>query len=135
VPHLAQPILEQLATMVKERILAGGLLPKSSFAKALNYYQGLTPYLPNYLTNPDACLDNNVAKRGLRPLTIVRKNWLFVGNEDGGKSAATILILVQICRHLGINPQEYLEDVLRRIMGHSAKLIQELLPDKWLAAK
>jgi transposase len=133
--ELERPILAELAPMVKERILAGGLLPKAGFTKALNYYQSLTPYLQNYLTNPDARLDNNVAERGLRPLTIGRKNWLFVGSEDGGKSAATILSLVQTCRHLGINPLEYLDDILRRIMGHPAKLIKELLPDKWLAAK
>jgi len=64
-----------------------------------------------------------------------RKNWLFVGSEDGGRASATLLSLVQTCRNLGINPQEYLEDVLRRIMGHPAQRIQELLPDLWLAAK
>ena len=119
---------------MKERILAGGLLPKSNFAKALNYYLGLAPYLTNYIDHPEARLDNNVAERGLRPLTIGRKNWLFVGSEDGGRSAATILSLVQTCRNLGINPQEYLEDVLRRIMSHPAKLIDQLLPDVWLTA-
>ena len=36
--------------------------------------------------------------------------------------------LVQTCRNLGINPQEYLEDVLRRIMRHPAKRIDSLLP-------
>ncbi len=130
-----KPILEQLTQMVQERILAGGLLPRSSFAKALYYYQGLAPYLQNYLKHPDARLDNNVSERGIRPLTIGRKNWLFFGSEDGGRAAATILSLVQTCRNLSINPQEYLEDVLRRIMGHPAKRIIELLPDKWLAAK
>ncbi len=64
-----------------------------------------------------------------------RKNWLFVGSEDGGRASATLLSLVQTCRNLGINPQAYLEDVLRRIMGHLAQRIQELLPDQWLAAK
>jgi hypothetical protein len=133
--QIEKPVLTELTQLVKERILAGGLLPKSNFAKALNYYMGLAPYLPNYLGNADARLDNNVAERGLRPLTIGRKNWLFVGSEDSGRSAATILSLVQTCRHLGINPQEYLEDVLRRIMNHPAKRIHELLPDLWLAAK
>ena len=133
--ELEKPVLDQLTRMVKDRLLAGGLLPKSNFAKALNYYISLAPHLPNYLSHPDARLDNNVAERGLRPLTIGRKNWLFVGSEDGGRSAATILSLVQTCRNLGINPQEYLEDVLRRIMAHPAKLIHELLPDNWLAAK
>jgi transposase len=130
-----KPILDRITAMVKERILSGGLLPKSNFAKALNYYMGLAPYLPNYLNHPDARLDNNVAERGLRPLTIGRKNWLFVGSEDSGRSAATILSLVQTCRNLTINPQEYLEDVLRRIMSHPAKKIDQLLPDNWLAEK
>jgi len=130
-----KPILDELTKMVKDRLLAGGLLPKSNFAKALNYYLGLAAYLPNYLNNPDARIDNNVAERGIRPLTIGRKNWLFVGSEDGGKASATILSLVQTCRNLGINPQVYLEDVLRRIMGHPAKQINELLPDNWLAAR
>lgn len=130
-----KPILDELTKMVKDRLLAGGLLPKSNFAKALNYYLSLAPYLPNYLEHADARLDNNVAERGIRPLTIGRKNWLFVGSEDGGKASATILSLVQTCRNLGINPQEYLEDVLRRIMAHPAKQIHKLLPDNWLAAR
>jgi hypothetical protein len=133
--EIEKPILAQLTQIIKDRLLAGGLLPKSNFAKALTYYHGLAPYLPNYLNNPDARLDNNVAERGIRPLTIGRKNWLFVGSEDGGRATATILSLVQTCRNLNINPQEYLEDVMRRIMGHPAKRIQELLPDKWLADK
>jgi hypothetical protein len=133
--QIEKPVLEQLTQMVKDRILAGGLLPNSNFAKALHYYQGLAPYLPNYLSHPDASLDNNVAERGIRPLTIGRKNWLFVGSEDGGKASATILSLVQTCRNLGINPQEYIEDVLRRIMGYPAKQIHTLLPDNWLAAR
>jgi len=133
--EIEKPILDELMRMVKERLLAGGLLPKSNFAKALNYCHSLAPYLPNYLDNADARLDNNVAERGIRPLTIGRKNWLFVGSEDGGKASATILSLVQTCRNLGINPQEYLEDVLRRIMGHPAKQIHKLLPDNWLAAR
>ena len=133
--ELELPILYRLTAAVKERLLTGGLLPKSNFAKALNYYMGLEPYLANYINHPEARLDNNVAERGLRPVTIGRKNWLFVGSEDGGRSAATILSLVQTCRNLGIDPQEYLEDVLRRIMSHPAKLIDQLLPDAWLAAK
>ena len=67
--------------------------------------------------------------------TVGRKNWLFVGSEKGGQASATILSLVQTCRNLNINPQEYLEDVLRRIMSHPASRIEELLPDLWLAAR
>lgn len=133
--ELEKPILDKLTQKIKERVLAGGLLPKSKFHQALNYYLGLAPHFDNYLNHPDARLDNNVAERAIRPLTIGRKNWLFVGSEDGGRASATLLSLVQTCRNLGINPQAYLEDILRRIMGHPAQRIQELLPDQWLAAK
>ncbi|WP_432819297.1 transposase domain-containing protein [Trichloromonas sp.] len=102
---------------------------------ALGYTLDLAPHFENFLNHPDARLDNNVAERAIRPLTIGRKNWLFVGSEDGGHAAATILSLIQTCRNLGINPQEYLEDVLRRIMSHPAKRIDELLPDRWLASR
>ena len=64
-------------------------------------------------------LDNNVAERAVRPLAIGRKNWLFLGNEERGEAAAVILSLVQTCRALNINPREYLEDVMRRLMSHS----------------
>ncbi len=132
---IEKPVLESLTAMVKERILAGGLLPKSKFSQALNYYMDLAPHFANYLNHPDARLDNNVAERAIRPLAIGRKNWMFVGSENGGQASATILSLIQTCRNLGINPQEYLEDVLRRIMGYPARRIDELLPDLWLAAR
>ncbi len=57
---------------------------------------------------------------------------LFVGSPKGGKAAAVLFSLVQTCRNLEINPQEYLEDIMRRIMDHSAQRLDELLPDQWL---
>jgi transposase len=50
-------------------------------------------------------------------------------------AAATILTLVQSCRALGVNPREYLEDVMRRLMSHNSKKLYELLPDQWLRAR
>lgn len=93
------------------------------------------PYLKNYTKYAFARLDNNVAERAIRPLAIGRKNWIFFGSEDGGEAGATLLSFVQTCRGLGVNPREYLEDVFRRLMGHSAKNLEELLPDRWLAAR
>jgi hypothetical protein len=71
----------------------------------------------------------------VRPLAIGRKNWLFFGSEDGGEAGAILLSFVQTCRGLDINPREYLEDIFRRLMGHSASKLEELLPDRWLEAR
>jgi transposase len=129
------PIIDELIQAVKGRLVDGKLLPKSKFREALCYLLGLAPHLKNYTNHPYARLDNNVAERAVRPLAIGRKNWYFVGSEDGGKAAAILLSLVQTCRGLGINPREYLEDVMRRIMSYPAKKVHELLPDQWLKSR
>jgi len=128
------PLIDEIIAAVKER-LHGKYLPKSKFRQALGYISSLIPYLKNYTTHPYARLDNNVAERAVRPLAIGRKNWLFLGSERGGEAAANILSLVQTCRGLGINPHTYLEDVLRRLMSHSASKVYELLPDEWMKRK
>ncbi len=60
---------------------------------------------------------------------------MFFGSVEGGEAGAVILSLVQTCRGLGINPEEYLEDVMRRLMGHNAQKLKELLPDEWQKAR
>ncbi len=129
------PIIDELISAIKGKLIDGRILPKSKYREALGYFCGLIPYLKNYTMHPNAHLDNNVAERAIRPLAIGRKNWLFVGNEDGGKAAAIVLSLIQTCRGLGLNPREYLEDIMRRLMSHSAQKLEELLPDRWLAAR
>jgi transposase len=129
------PIIDELIQKIKDRLIKGNLLPKSKFREALGYFCGLIPYLKNYTKHPFARMDNNVAERAIRPLTIGRKNWLFFGSEDGGEAGAILLSFVQTCRGLKINPREYLEDVFRRLMGHSSRKLEELLPDQWLLAR
>ena len=129
------PIIDELILAIKDKLISGKILPKSKFKEALGYFCGLIPHLKNYTAHAFARLDNNVAERAVRPLAIGRKNWLFVGNEDGGESAAIIFSLIQTCRALEINPREYLEDVMRRLMSHNSQALHELLPDQWLASK
>ena len=67
----------------------------------------------------------------MRPLAIGRKNRLFVGSERGGRAAALFMGLVKSCKDCEINPWEYFDDMLRRIMSHSNTSLRELLPDQW----
>ena len=127
-----EPIIDELIQKIKDRLIEGKILPKSKFKEALGYFCGLIPYLKNYIEHPFARLDNNVAERAIRPVAIGRKNWLFFGSANGGLAGSVTLSLVQTCRGLGINPREYLEDILRKIMGHNSQKLYELLPDQWL---
>jgi len=125
------PLIDKMIKACKDRLKEGKLLPKSKLRTALGYFCGLIPYLKNYASYADARLDNNIAERAIRPLAIGRKNWLFVGSDNGGQAAAIAISLIQSCRSLGINPRAYLEDVMCRIMDHPANRIRELLPDAW----
>jgi transposase len=129
------PIIDRLITAIKDKLVNGKILPKSKFKEALSYFCGLMPYLKNYNQHAFARLDNNVAERAVRPLAIGRKNWLFVGNEAGGEAAATILTLIQSCRAIGVNPRDYLEDVMRRLMSYNSNKLHELLPDQWIKSR
>jgi transposase len=126
------PIIEELIEAVKEKVTQGKILPKSKLKEALGYFYSLIPYVKNYTLDADAKIDNNTAERAIRPLAIGRKNWLFMGSEEGGKAAAVLISLIQTCRAIKVNPQEYLEDVMRRLMSHPANKLEELLPDQWI---
>ena len=129
------PIIDALINKIKGRLLDGKILPKSKLKEAMGYFCSLIPYLKNYTEHAFARLDNNIAERAVRPLAIGRKNWLFFGSPDGGEAGAILFSLVQTCRGMGINPREYLEDIMRRIMFHSNQKLYELLPDNWLESR
>lgn len=129
------PIIDELITKVKEKLASRHLLPRSKLREALGYFCSLIPYLKNYTSNPEARLDNNAAERAIRPLAIGRKNWLFVGSEGGADAAAVALSLIQTCRSLKINPRDYLEEVMKRLLDHPSNKLSELLPDNWAKPK
>ena len=76
-------------------------------------------------------MTNNAAERAIKPLTLGRRNWTFVGSDTGGDRAAVFFTIMQTCRLNGVNPEAYLSDVITRIADHSAKNIDNLLPWNW----
>lgn len=59
----------------------------------------------------------------------------FAGSLRGGKNAAIFYSVVGTCKLLGVPPFEYLRDVLSRISTHPQRLIHELTPAGWKAAR
>ncbi|HUF63385.1 MAG TPA: transposase domain-containing protein [Verrucomicrobiales bacterium] len=64
-----------------------------------------------------------------------RRGILFFRAESGGKSAATFYTLTGNCRLLGIDPQEYLTDVLSRRPSMTNRTQHQLTPRNWLAER
>ena len=64
----------------------------------------------------------------MRCVALGRKNYLFMGSEGGGKSAAIAYTLIETAKLNGIDPLAWLSDVLARIADHKINRIDELLP-------
>jgi transposase/uncharacterized coiled-coil protein SlyX len=106
-------------------------LPSEPLTKAVDYALNQRKALYRYLDDGRLKPDNNTSENAIRPLALGRKNWLFAGSERGAQAAALFLGLVQSCKACQVNPWEYFDDVLRRIMSHPVKRLRELLPDRW----
>ncbi|WP_233592090.1 transposase domain-containing protein, partial [Corallococcus sp. AB011P] len=65
------------------------------------------------------------------PIALGRKNFLFVGHEAAGENLAGLYALVATCEANGVNPEDYLADVLLRVQTHPHSRIGELLPHEW----
>lgn len=108
--------------------------PKSPLGVAIRYTLGQWPELGVFLDDVRVPLDNNASERSLRRIALGRKNYLFVGDVESGKSLAGLYSLVATCESRGINPFDYLADVLTRVQDHPMRAIDELLPGAWAAA-
>ncbi len=101
---------------------------KSELAGAIRYTLTRWQALTLVLRDGRACLDNNAAERAMRPMTLGRKNWLFAGADAGGERAAAIYSLTETAKLNGLDPEDYLRQVLERIAEHPVKRVHEVLP-------
>jgi transposase len=106
-------------------------LPKGPMGVAIRYALDQWNELSLFLTDARLPLDNNVSERALRIAALGRKNFLFVGNDTAGENLAGLYSLIATCETNGINPVEYLADILLRVQTHPASRIDDLLPHNW----
>ena len=67
-----------------------------------------------YLEDGRIELDNNLVENAIRPIALGRKNYLFAGFHAAEATAAVIYSLLGSCPQQGVNPEEWLTDVLHR---------------------
>lgn len=125
----AAPIWTQLQQ--DAQALLPQLLPKSSLGKAVSYLINEYPALIGYLESGTYLIDNNLVENSIRVPAVGRRRWLFIGHPEAGWRSAVIYSLIVSCRRRGINPQEYLTDVLRRLPSMKITEIEALLPECW----
>jgi hypothetical protein len=63
-----------------------------------------------------------------------RKNYLFMGSDSGGKSAAVLYSIMASAKANQVEPFTYVRDLLSQLLGCSPPAVAMLLPDVRLAA-
>jgi hypothetical protein len=129
----SKPILEDLRAYLQRE--QPQVLPKSPEGEAIAYTLSNWKALTRYSDDGDLEIDNNGAERSLRGLAVGRKNWMFLGSDNGGRTAAVLSSLIATCKRLGVDPFAYLRDLFARLSSHPQSRLGELLPDQWKAAQ
>jgi transposase len=129
----SRPILEAIHAWLELEQFK--VLPKSPIAEAIRYSLNHWGALIRPLEAGFLEIDNGASERAMKPVALGRKNWLFAGSDEGGKTAATLMSLCATCKSLHIDPFAYLRDVLDRVSTHPNNRIEELLPDRWQPAE
>lgn len=123
----ATPILRDLRAQLD--LHEASALPKSTLGKAIRYALNQWTALTAYVDDGRCEIENNTAERALRPIAAGRKGWMFFLNEGGGENAAVIFSLIETAKAAGLNPVDYLRDVLVRM--DFERDWEKLLPHAW----
>jgi transposase len=129
--HQSRPIMDRLHRAMIRLKTKNRILPQSPIGTAINYALGQWPSLLVFLENGQIEIDNNGVENAIRPTAIGKKNWLFVGDEEGGEHSAIIYTIIEACRRRSINPWEYLRDVLTRLPCMTNHQVKDLTPEAW----
>jgi len=129
---LAVPRLAQFKAWLESQQTehGGPVLPKSPMGQAIQYALNQWDALCVYTTDGRLAIDNNASENALRRVAIGRKNWLFAGSDNGGRTAATLFSLIATCQRHKVEPLSYLRDVLTRIAATPISQLPDLLPDR-----
>jgi len=106
--------------------------PSSPLGAAIRYLTNHQEALGRFLDDGVIPIDNGIVERLHVRAALTRKNFLFAGSDTGGERAAIAYTILGCCRLAGINPVEYLTDVLPRLARRvRLRDLAELLPSRW----
>jgi transposase len=110
--------------------------PSSRLGVALRYFTNHQVALGRFLDYGYVPMDNGIVERLHVRTALTRKNYLFAGSDAGAERAAIAYTILGSCRLAGVDPLEYLRDVLPR-MTRKVRLLDlpSLLPSHWAAAR
>jgi catechol 2,3-dioxygenase-like lactoylglutathione lyase family enzyme len=110
---------------------ADRVLDESPMAQAIGYARNQQVALRRFLDDGRLPLHNNISELNLRREVVGRKNWLFVGSDDGAAVNAAFVSLLASCSLHEIEPLGYIRDLLCLLPRWPHQRVLELAPMNW----
>lgn len=124
-----RPLMDSFFAWVKQaRSVAQG---RDLATKALGYAFNQEQQLLRVLEDGRLPLDNTRSERSLRKIVVGRKNWMFYGSDTHAESAAALFSIIASCRLHAIDPQQYLDEILRLLPYWPKERYLVLAPKHW----
>jgi len=89
--------------------------PASNIGQALGYLLNHWEKIIYCLTQGVLEIDTNLVENMIRPAKLGMKNWMFFGSVEAGANNALFYTLLANCRAQGLDPEDYLIEVLKRL--------------------
>lgn len=125
----SKPILDAFFAWCDDE--ATRALDETPTAAALGYARNQRVALQRFLQDGRLPIHNNGSERELRREAVGRKNWLFVGSDDGAVVNVTFVSLIASCQLHGIEPWAYLRDLFCLLPSWPRSRVLELAPANW----
>lgn len=125
----SKPVLDEIKQWLDDHLNV--VTPTSPLGKAISYTYARWSKLCVYINHAQLNIDNNLVENAIRPSVIGRKNYLFSGSHDGAQNSAVFYSLLGSCKINGINPEEWLADVLEKLPETKSSQLYTLLPNHW----
>lgn len=107
------------------------VLDETPIQAALRYATNQRIALRRFLDDGRLPAHNNISELNLRRQVLGRRNWLFVGSDDGAAVNTVFVSLLASARLHGIEPHGYLRDLFCLLPAWPSARLLELAPAYW----
>jgi len=128
-----RPLIDSFFDWVKS--VRASVQGRNLATKAIGYALNQEHELRRVLEDGRLPLDNTRSERSLRKIVVGRKNWMFYGSNTHAESAAALFTIIASCRLHRLDPEQYLDEVLRVLSHWPKERYLELAPNNWRATR
>ena len=109
----------------------GVVLDETPISAGITYARNQRVALQRFLYDGRLPVHNKFSELNLRRQVVRRRNWLFVGSDDGGVTNSRFVSLLASARLHDIEPLGYIRDLLCLLPSWPRSRVLELAPAYW----